>query len=266
MTKKKTHETLLGEVIEYPVQPANVAAFIARATSAAYDPLVSEADLTALLYGPENPVLEHGRFEGRGAVTPAELRNPVYAVFLDLLDVKRAATGKASKPALEAAFRDTVSETAERLGISSSAIRQAIERGNIAAVKRPNGWLVDPKSADLYAETSKRRGPPRTQPALKLAFGNAPGVSFRPKVKDLEITDRGTLKDGKITFGEVASFKRVAIAISGKDMHRVLVLEPAARPTRYEHGPFWVEGRFKFAGKSNDAQKSSQFFRDFEAE
>lgn len=266
MPKKLQHETLLGEQIEYPQPPPEVAAFLARAKLAAYDPLVSEDALISVIYGPENPVLEHGIFSGRGAVTPAVLKNPVYPIFLDLLDVKRAALGKTSKAALEAAFTETVSETAERLSLTTSAVRQAVEKGKIAAVKRPNGWLIDPRSADTYAETSKRRGPARSVPALKVTFGNETGTSFRVKIKDLEITGRESLPDGRITHGEVGSFKRAAFAISGEEMHRVFIIEPATKFATYEHGRFKIDGKFKFVAKVNDARKASTAFKEFSPE
>lgn len=61
----------------------------------------------------------------------------------------------------------TVSESAVRIGVTPAAIRQAIERKTLRAVKRGTLWFLRPDDVDaFYARTGGKTGrPKRTQPA-----------------------------------------------------------------------------------------------------
>lgn len=266
---KKIYKSTLGEIIEYPQPPSNVAAFLRRVEEAAEDPRVSENDLIDLVYGTENPLLEQGRFKDRGAVTKETIANPLWRVFLDLLQHKRIALGKTTRERLEATFSMTVAEAAELLGITPDGVLRAIRAKKLTALKKPNGYLVDPRSVDSYRETRKHRGTTKG-PALRVAFGNLPGHGFRVKFEGMRLGESGSIKDGKLRFGEVDSFKRGAFMISGKEMHRTFILEPAARKHRYswpkEDGPFYIEGLFKIVEKVNNASAASKAFRAFQPE
>lgn len=260
----KTYTTTLGEVIEYPEPPQRVAEFLQRVQVAAEDPRVSVDELIDLIYGPENPVLVQGKFKGRGAVTREVLANPLYSVLIDLLQHKRIALGKVTAQQLKDTFSIRVREAAEQLDITPGAVRQAVADGRLSARKDPDGTIwIDPRSVESYRSRVSRRGPSRG-PALRVLMGNEPGKSFRVKALNLEVTGRSKEGDGRYVEGEVSTFERVAVALSGKTMNRVFILEPAAKTSRYEHGPFFVEGRFKIVEKFNSAEKAAEAFRKFE--
>lgn len=259
-----SYTTTLGEILEYPKPPAKVAGFLRRAQEAAEDPRVSENDLIDLIYGTENPLLEQGKFKGRGAVTKETLSSPLWPVFLDLLQHKRIALGLTSRERLEGLFTETVTEAARRARVTPDAIRKAVARQQIAALRKPGGHLLlDPRTVDTYIKGRIDKGFEKG-PAVRLAIGNAPGQSFRVKFAGLRLGESGKLKDGKIRFAEVDAFERAALMITGKEMHRTFILEPSSRKHRYESGPFYLDGYFKFVEKINNATKASRAFRDFE--
>ncbi len=269
--KKETYTTTLGEVIEYPTPAPDVAAFLRRCIDAAEDPRVSEDGLVGLIYGAENPVLEQGRFEGRGAVTKAVLANPLYGVFLDLLDHKRVALGKTTVDAQKAAYSVRVSDAAVELSMTPDAVRKAIVSGHLLALNTPDGYRIDPRSIADYKATRKPRGPSRG-PALEVVMGSAPGLSFRAKFVGLHVVEKSKSGDGgSLARAEVAEFRKGAICFSekkanGKTLNRCFVLAPAARASKYEHGPFSVSGKFKIIETENDEKRAAQLFREFVAE
>lgn len=262
------YRTTLGEVIEYPTPPPEVAAFLRRVEEAAEDPQVSESELITLIYGIENPLLEQGRFVGRGAVTKATLANPVYHVLLDLLQHKSIALGRVTSEALLSTFSMTVADAAEKLGMTPDGVLRAVRAQRIAGHKTTGGYyLLDPRSVESYRIARDTRGFSkglRRAPALRIAFGNSPGKSFGVKFADLKVGESQKLKDGKLRSAEVKTFRRGAVKITGAKMHRTFILEPAAKTSRYDLGPFFIEGRFKIVEKVNDPKEAARVFREFE--
>ena len=146
------HETVLGEIIEHPTPSGEIAAWLERVKRAAYDPSVSEAQLTKLVYSPENPILDPTVLPARGAVTRAVAASPLYRVMLDLLDVKRAQTGALDLRAANARFSIGVGQAAQRLATSEDAVRRAIAARHLAAVCRDGVHLIDPATVETYRE------------------------------------------------------------------------------------------------------------------
>lgn len=271
MTTKRTgplerHTTLAGEELTYPRPGPELEAFLARVRAAAEDPKVSEDGLIELIYGSENPLLDHTIFEGRGAVTLEVFENPVYHVMLDLLDQKRVQAGSLDLDRAAQRYTLTVSEAAEQLGISTSAVRQAIASKRLAAWKPGGEYLLDPHSVATYRDHVKRRGP-RPAPALRIRMGNKPGASFRVKAPGLERGEETKLEGGgKLIEARVERFTRAAIAFSGKSVNRMFVLEPAAEANSFEFEGFEVSGRYRVVEKVNDPEEASKRFRSFRAE
>jgi hypothetical protein len=264
--KRITYETTLGERIQYPEPAPEVAAYLDRVKRAAEDPKVSENALIDLVYSAENPLLEKGHFESRpdrGAVTTKTLKNPIYHVMADLLQLKAIKLGRASAADLEASYTQSVSDAARALGISETAVRKAIHAGKLVAIEKSFGYLIDPRSTEDYGANRKPRGGAR-EPALRLAYGNEPGKSFRAKFAGIRRGKQEKFKDGQITPCEVDTFERGIFIITGREMHRAFVVVPSSRVHRYEHGRFFIEGRFKFAEKINNAEQASKAFREFE--
>ncbi len=267
---KTTYTTTLGEIIEYPNPPPELAAFIGRAVEAAEDPRVSEDAMIALVYGPENPLLEQGKFKGRGAVTKEVLANPTYKVFLDLLQHKRIALGLVTPEQLKATFTMTVADAVAAIGsITHDGVQRAVRSGRLAGQKTPTGYLIDPRSVETFKAGRRPRGPTKGA-ALRLVFGSAPGKSFRAKFAGLEVKEKSSLPDGsKLQHAEVATFERGAICFSekkpnGKTLNRCFILVPSRRASRYpEKGPFYVEGHFKVEETENDEAKAAATFSAF---
>ncbi len=138
------------------------------------------------------------------------------------------------------------------------------KEGKLAHVVDPDGnYLIDPRSADAYAATQKRRGPKR-KPALTCRYGNSPGKSF--SVKALDVVKGATEQKGKVrmTDAEIPEFETAAVKFSGRDMQRCFILERATRRDTYEHGSFFIEGMFKIVEKVNGAAAASRRFKEFE--
>lgn len=265
------HTTIAGEVLEYPHPDAELARFLARVRTAAEDPRVSEHELVDLIYGSENPLLDHTIFKGRGAVTLKAFENPVYHVMLDLLDAKRVQVGTLVPERAGARYTMPVADAAAELGITPSAVRQAVERGQLAAWKaNARMLLLDPQSVRTYREHVTRRGP-RPSPALSLRMGNKPGLSFRVKAPNLELIREEPLEGGgKAIDGVVHSFTRAAIAMSwttrGEKKNVMLVIAPAEAPYEVKREDFDVTGNFRIVEKVNDPEEASKRFRTFRAE
>ena len=197
---------------------------------------------------PTSPVPPQASGEGAGQQTPSPT---------DLLQAK------VIRPGSESSFTQSVSDAARELGISETAVRKAIHAGKLVAIERSFGYLIDPRSTADYAATRKPRGGAR-EPALRLAYGNEPGKSFRVKFAKIKRGKKEHFKDGQITPAEVDSFRRGIFIITGREMHRAFIVVPSSRVHRYEHGRFFIEGRFKFAEKINNPEQASKAFREFE--
>lgn len=271
-TPLERHTTIAGEVLEYARPGPDLARFLARVRAAAEDPRVSEHELVELIYGRENPLLDQTIFPGRGAVTREAFANPLYHVMLDLLDAKRISVGTLDPVRAAGRYTMTVSEAAAELGVSPSAVRQAIERGQLASWKKgPRLHLLDPHSVATYRDHVQRRGP-RPEPALRVRKGSRPGASLRVKAAELEVTGEEKLEGGKAFDAIVPRFERVAIAYTGKrsngsKFNHLLVLEPSDERDRIEPlDGFFVEGRFRVVEKITDPEEASRRFRAFRAE
>jgi excisionase family DNA binding protein len=157
MTKTTTYTTLSGFTIEHPIPTRAVASFLDNVRDAADDPAVGVDSLIALIYGQSNPLLDRSTFASVGAVTPAVFANPLYHVLLDRLGRKRVQLGLLDLAATEARYTLTPEEAADRIGVSVSAVRQAIERHKLPAWKRGGRIFLDPVSVDSYKVSN--RGP-----------------------------------------------------------------------------------------------------------
>ena len=143
------HVTILGETISYDPAP-DVGAFLDVLRAAVADPTVDESAVLRLIYGVENPLLVHGVIPGRGAVGLQTLARPEYRVALDLLGQKQIALGRLDPEAARAAYRLTVREVVELLGISQQAVLRAINSRRLRAMRDGSTWLVDPASVQAY--------------------------------------------------------------------------------------------------------------------
>lgn len=253
----RTHETLEGDVVRYEEPAPEVARFLDRVVALANDPRVTEDELVELIYSTENPILDHTLFEGRGAVTREVFEDPLYRVLTDWLGRKRVQLGRLDMGTVRAAATLSVAEAAAEIGVTPSAVRQAIQARRLAAVKVGRAWRLDPR--DVAAFEPAPRGP-EASPALELRIGNVEGKSFRIKIPGFEETAR----KGRVVDGTVRSFRRGAIAFSGQRTNRMFVIEPSEASNEFRWGPFYVRGRYQVVRKINDAKEASQAFKAFE--
>jgi hypothetical protein len=161
-----TYKLVSGETIRYPDPPPPVAAFLARVRLAAQDPTVSIGQMIDLVYGPDNPLLDHTVFPGRGMVTVAVHADPVYRVMRDQLAVKEIAAGLYDPAEARKAYTLSVPAAAKQLGISPAAVRLAISNQRLAAVYDNGQWWIRPSSVASYKVSNrgpKAAGRPRRQ-------------------------------------------------------------------------------------------------------
>lgn len=252
-----THTLISGDIVAYDAAPELVT-FLDRATAAARDPAVSVADMVELLYGEANPLLVRGVIPGRGYVTPEILANPAYRVVLDLLDRKRVALGSLDLQAVAVTHTISVTETARRLGVSSSAIRQAIASGRLAAVKiGGQHWLREEAIASFQVA---RRGPQPAEerpPVLRVRMGTAGDAALQVRT-DGELTIRSQSARGLRT-GEVTGWTWVVVKTARKDLGslRVFELVPGTVEDSIEVGDLAVSGRFEILRKINESKAAS---------
>jgi excisionase family DNA binding protein len=69
---------------------------------------------------------------------------------------------------LEASMLITLAQAAERLGLSTSTLREQVHRGRLAAQKIGRDWLVEETEVDRYRLESKGQAgrPPKTFPTI----------------------------------------------------------------------------------------------------
>lgn len=270
-TKMERYTTTSGEVIEYPAPAADVARYLARVIDAANDPRVTENDLVELVYSKDNPIMNTTLFPGRGAVTKEVFANPVYHVMHDLLFSKRLLVEHGERTG--AVVRGlSVTEAAEQLGMSPSAVRQAVRRGDLEATKVRGAHSIDPASIVTYRGRVKRRGPrgagapDELGPALRIRTGNEPEHSFRVKALGVEVIEKTRLENGgRMTTAVVPSFERAAVVFSGKEMNRMFVLEPADELDSFDFGSFRIEGRYRVVEKINGGASAAKAWKTFRA-
>ncbi len=255
------YTTIAGEVIEYQTPAPEVARFLARVVDATNDPSVTEAQLTELIYGVENPILAQGILPNHGVVTREVFADPLYHVLTDLLGRKRVQMGTLDPELARDEYTVTITEAAERLGVHPSAVRQAVQAHKLDAIKKGKTWLLKPSSVESYDRS--RRASPRggAPPAVVASVGNVPGMSLRIRVEGGELRETG--REGKRIEGEIPTFERIAI-LSGdkaKESYRYFELEPAEVEDELRFGPFFVRGRFAVVRKENNPRKANEAWK-----
>jgi hypothetical protein len=259
------HECVNGEQIGYPAPAPAVAKFLERVRRAAADAKVSEDELLALIYGRENPLLDHTALPGRSMVTPAVFANPLYRVLVDLLDRKRVQTGALDLERARARYTLSVTDAAAHLGVNATAVRKAIGAGRLPAWRADGQFWLDP--ATVAAFEVDRRGP---APRLAVRVGSAPGVSLRLKHAGA-LEGEVRVEGSNVVTGRLAQWKRVAVMTTaeradGTKNVRFYVLEPGGPEADISLGTFRVQGRFTVAQTVNNPQKAAEAWKAFEPE
>jgi excisionase family DNA binding protein len=256
----ESYTNLAGEVLEYESPPAKVAAFLARVIDATHDPGVTEAAMTELVYGPENPILAQGVLEHHGVVTKEVFENPLYHVMTDLLGRKRVQAGTLDPPKAREEYTVTIAEAADQLGVHPSAVRQAVHAKTLDAIKVGGSWRLKPSSVASY-RVSRRSPAGRSEPVATAVVGSVDGASFRLKILGGKLTETG--RHDRRVEGTIDRFDRMAVISGPKGKYRFFEIEPAATDEAIEFGPFFVKGRYRIVTKENNPRRASEAWREF---
>jgi excisionase family DNA binding protein len=250
-----TYTTISGREIQYDEPPSELARFLERVRKAAANPKTTPADMILLIYGQDNPLLEHGR------VTRAAFENPLYHVMADMLGRKEL-----GDRVEEVAARYTMSpqEAADRLGLHVSAMRQAIERSAIPAWRKGDRWFLDPKDVDTYnvSETGPRaiKGRGGKELAVRVGF-TSDGAVFKVRAhKELAVMrEAGNVLAGTVLTG----WKRIGVLASKGAKARFWELAPSNDEYDITFESFHVRGRFQVAHTINNARAARAAWEEF---
>jgi hypothetical protein len=285
---KHLYSLVSGEVVEYPDQPAAVSAFLARVLAAVNDPAVSPAELLALVYGAENPILDTTTQPGRAIVTKAVFENPMFRVLADLVGRKQLlAAGQTPEQAV-AAYTISVKDAAAQLGLTESSVRTAINNRKLSAVKRNGDWYIHPNSVASYKVSNRGRKKAALDPleadraevnapaqaggaaakhGVTVFCGSAPGGSLAVRIANAElVVDH---KKGNTVVGHFPpGWTRAAVRTTTSNGVRVFELEPAAAmdaelPHEVQHLGFMVAGEFKVVKKHNATKAAAEVWKKY---
>lgn len=270
-TMKTQYPLLSGETIEFVMPTGELGGFLRRVIAAAKDPGVTEAELTELVHGAGNPLLDRSTVGARPVATVDVYRNPLFHVMLDCIARKRApavAVGGAV-PASDPRYTLTVPEAAKRLGVSESAVRQAIYGKRLRARKDGGTYYLDPQSVAGYRVS--RRGPRRQDERAKGSpgrvlegrIGSGPDASFKVKHSRVEfeiVEKRGAEWTGTIPSG----WRRIAVLGTAKNRSRYWEIEPAEGETVLDFEGFYLRGSFRVVETIAVTAKARAAFRTFE--
>lgn len=252
-TKTITHEMFSGETMTFEAT-AEEAAFYERAARLAADPAVTSAALVGLCFGPENPLRK--LHPSGAALTKASIKQPLHAALFDLVQRQWTADGLVEAEADDPAQRYslTVADAAESLGLSVQAVRQAIRKGRLVAVKRGGQYWITPASVDLFRPS--RRGPGHKVEVIR---GHKQGVTMRTRHdgQDVDLPRKPGMPS-KSWRGLVSGWSRMAVMTSLGDRYRLHLISAGGDDTdRIGVGPFHVDGRFTrvYVSESRDIHK-----------
>jgi excisionase family DNA binding protein len=254
--------TLSGHEIAHETPAPAVAAFLDRLRAMLEDDAVDEQAMIGCAYGPENPLLDHTLFAGRGGVTRETLSDPLYHVMADMLARKHARARGVDVAKIADEHTVTVGDAAERLGVHESAIRQAI------AARRLPSWVKDgkhylrPDAVEAFKVGNRGPKPAGSGEPLKVRIGNVDGYGFR--IKALGGLSREERPAPNVVEAELLRWSRVAIIAGGEGKHRFFVLEPAEDENELAVGTFYVRGKFAIAAKQNNPRKAREAWDAFE--
>lgn len=253
-----SHTTINGRTIEYE-PTAEEQRFLTRVESAIDDLKISEVELRALIYGPENPMLDQQA--GYTFVTPSSFESPVFRVMLDLLDRKRARTGSLDVERAAERYTLSVLDAAKQLGIRESAVRVAVVEGRLPSWMRDGQIRLSPESVASY-EVSRRGRPPR----LSVVCGSKDGASLRIGVIGGKFEKVGTT--GGLVEGQVTTWERVGVITGARrtsrdgakaTTYRYWLLQPGGKENSVGIEPLKVTGRFTIASELNGKAASEAF-------
>jgi excisionase family DNA binding protein len=264
---KMQYTLLSGETVEFSTPSGALGSFLKRVLAAAKDPAVTERELADLVHGPENPLLDAELVAGKTIATAEVYRDPMFHAMLDCIARKRIPPG-AGLASARTRYTMTVPEAAKQLGISESAVRQAIYSTRLRARKDGGTYYVDPNSVAGYRVS--RRGPRRREAAVKLPpggvlearTGQSPEASFR--IKHPRDDAGGDDRAGGEWVGELgAGWHRIGVLGSARERSRFWEIEPADGESVLHFEGFYLRGGFRIVETVGTSAKARAAYRAF---
>lgn len=256
-----THETINGRKIEYE-QTAAESRFLRRVEATIDDEHVSELELRALIYGPDNPLLDH--HAGYTFVVSDVFDSALFRVLLDYLDQKRVRIGSLDPTKVAARYTLTTAEAADRAGVGGSTLRTAVADGRLPAWIKEGLLYFTPESVDGFV-----RGNAGRRPRLRATSGSEDGASLRLRVAGGKPERK--LKVRSVVELQIDKWDQVAVITGAtrpdrddekRKTYRYWLIEPGGAEDKIGLDQLRVEGRFTVREKHNgDAARSA--WREF---
>lgn len=255
------HLTVSGHTIEYEAN-APTARFLARVQALLDDPRSTEDEMIALVYGPDNPILDKTIFPGRGAVTREVLEHPVYRVLTDLLARKRLQETGTPVEKVAARYTMTVADAARELGITPDAVRRLIRAHRLPSWKRDGEYYLDPAAVRRESKGAERGPLARGAGVLRCVAGNTGKAYLLVKVAghDEPIGAHAPLEEATLR-----KWRRIAVSTGGYGKLRFFELEhdPGASPEPLAFHDWSVTGPFRIVRKVNNPREARHAWEAF---
>lgn len=257
----RIYETLSGHRIEYPDPDPKLAKFLQRASALVDDKKATEDDLVALVYGSDNPILDHTLVPGRGSVTREVFENPVYHVLTDLIWRKSVLEKGVDLAKVAKRYSLTVKEAAEQLAVTPDAVRKAISARRVASWVKNGEYFLDPKGLTPLQKSAKPgRLPAGTEPLVVRAGNDG--------ANQLHINYQGGLLPENVrdvvAETTIPRWRRAGVLTAGHGKLRLFVIEPSDQDEEIEFHGYHVRGKFKIVEKVNGSKAARLAWQGFE--
>jgi hypothetical protein len=204
---------------------------IAKLQLAAEDGAISLEDFVRLMFEAEP--------------TSGDFSAPMWAEALGLLKSKLPQTS----------YTVRVDEAAALKGCTPDAIRKAIKRGDLLAIKAGNAWLIDEGKLALWSPGPQ--GPKSSSsPAVTMRFGHEAGARFVVRV-DGE-PPQGEQVGEHIWTATLTNWSALEVYATTSKGRRYWRLEPGDELDELSLGGFYVKGMVRVVEKINNARKADE--------
>lgn len=254
--------TLSGRELSFAEPVGELGTYWEGLQRAAADPAVSADALLVLLYHVDNPLLDRTLIPGVASLTRAVVDTPLYHAMTDLLGRKQVQLGLVDLKAIGAPYTVTLDEAAEALGLSPTAVRQAIDTYRLSGWKKGSAWFIHPAGVEAYKASNY--GPvttPKTGERLEIRMG-VEGSGDTLKIKyPAGVVEK---EAGHIHTGNVpAGWRRVGVLTTSGPTTRFFALLPGDEIATLELAGFYVRGRFQRAATENSSAKARVAWKAF---